>query len=141
MRKNINQPYIIRSLMALALLLMPLEIWAQKTVSLRWGSPNNAANFVEVTEWTMNWSGKYGDYPTLNNPNQVTVTYSSSATNVATIDANGLITPVAIGSTVITASYAGGDSAPCSASYTLTYADDRLSVEDLGFGMREMVAL
>ena len=91
MRKNINQPYIIRSLMALALLLMPLEIWAQKTVSLRWGSPNNAANFVEVTEWTMNWSGKYGDYPTLNNPNQVTVTYSSSATNVATIDANGLI--------------------------------------------------
>ena len=120
--------------MALALLLMPLGMWAQNTATLRWGDPNIMTHFVEVTEWTMNWSGKNGDYPTLSNPNQLTVTYSSSVTNVATIDAStGAITPVAIGSTVITASYAGGDSAPSSASYTLTYTDDRLSVEDLDF--------
>ena len=126
MRKNINQPFIIRSLVVLALLLMPWDASAQ----LKWGDPNYQANFVEVTEWTMNWSGRDGIYPELYNPNKLSVSYSSSETSVATINANGAISPVAPGSTVITASYSGD--AVYTASYTLTYTDDRNTVEDLG---------
>ena len=42
-------------------------------------------------------------FPTLNNPNTLPVTYTSSNTDVATIDANGNITLVATGTTTITA--------------------------------------
>lgn len=141
MKKTNNQPSC-RCIAALVLLLMPLCVWAQnKTATLRWGSPQTAANFVEITEWTMNWGERGGAYPNLSNPNQLTVSYSSSDTSVATIDANsGAITPVAIGTTVITASYAGGDFAASSASYTLIYTDDRNSVEDLGFGFSSLTA-
>ena len=126
MRKNINQPFIIRSLVVLALLLMPWDASAQ----LKWGDPNYQANFVEVTEWTMNWSGRDGIYPELSYNKQWSISYSSSETSVATINANGAISPVAPGSTVITASYSGD--AVYTASYTLTYTDDRNTVEDLG---------
>ena len=49
------------------------------------------------------------NYPTLNNPNSLSVTYTSSNTSVATIDANGNITLVATGTTTITAT--GAESA------------------------------
>ena len=59
--------------------------------------------------------------PTLNNPNNITVTYSSSNTNVATVDSNGNIDVVGAGTTIITATFAGNDQyAPQSISYTLT---------------------
>ena len=141
MKKKNNQPSC-RCFAALVLLLIPLCVWAQnKTATLRWGNPQTAANFVEVTEWTMNWSGRGGAYPSLSNPNQLTVSYSSSNTSVATIDtSSGAITPVAIGSTVITATYAGGDFAAIFASSTLTYTDDRNSVENLGFAFSSSTA-
>ena len=135
MRNPINQPICTRCLVMLVFLLMSLGISAQ----VRWGDPTSAAAFVEVNEWTMNWSNR-GDgdvYPKLSNPNKATVTYSSSNTGVATIDANsGAISPVAPGSTTITASVVDAPSA----SYTLTYTDDRRELGNLGFGFSSTTA-
>lgn len=129
MRNPINQPICTRCLVMLVFLLMSLGISAQSQVG--WGDPTRADAFVEVNEWTMNWSNRGDAYPVLSNPNKATVTYSSSNTGVATIDANsGAISPVAPGSTTITASVVDAPSA----SYTLTYTDDRRELGNLGFG-------
>lgn len=63
--------------------------------------------------------------PTLTNPNNLTVSYSSSNESVATVNAStGAVTLVAAGSTVITASFAGDATyQPGTASYTLTVTD------------------
>lgn len=63
-------------------------------------------------------------YPTLSNPNSVTVTYSSSDSNIATIDpSTGEITLKANGETDITASFAGDVTYRAQeVSYTLTVA-------------------
>lgn len=60
--------------------------------------------------------------PTLTNPHGLTVTYASSATDIATVDSStGAVTLVAAGSTTITATFEGNDSYKAgSASYTLT---------------------
>lgn len=50
--------------------------------------------------------GKDFTEPTLNNPNNLSVTYTSSDENVATVDANGKVTLKANGMTTITASSA-----------------------------------
>ena len=62
--------------------------------------------------WTM---------PTLSNPLHVAVTYSSTNQNVATIDANGNVTLVGTGETLIKANYAGDNNHYAKeASYKLT---------------------
>ena len=135
MRSPINQPICTRCLLMLVFMLMSLGISAQSQV--RWGDPTSAAAFVEVNEWPMNWSNRGDAYPVLSNPNKATVTYSSSNTGVATIDANsGAISPVAPGSTTITASVVYAPSA----SYTLTYTDDRGEPGNLGFGFSSTTA-
>ena len=135
MRSPINQPICTRCLLMLVFMLMSLGISAQSQV--RWGDPTSAAAFVEVNEWPMNWSNRGDAYPVLSNPNKATVTYSSSNTGVATIDANsGAISPVAPGSTTITASVVDAPSA----SYTLTYTDDRGELGNLGFGFSSTTA-
>ncbi len=135
MRSPINQPICTRCLLMLVFMLMSLGISAQSQV--RWGDPTSAAAFVEVNEWPMNWSNRGDAYPVLSNPNKATVTYSSSNTGVATIDANsGAISPVAPGSTTITASVVDAPSA----SYTLTYTDDRREFGNLGFGFSSTTA-
>ena len=63
-----------------------------------------------------------------NNDNAIsgaTVTWSSSNNDVATIDANGAVTLVAVGTTTITASYAGvtDQYRPSSATYSLEVTD------------------
>ena len=59
--------------------------------------------------------------PTLNNPSQVAVTYSSSNTEVATIGTDGTVTLKGPGKTTITATFAGNDNyASATASYELT---------------------
>ena len=127
--------------MALALLLMPWVMFAQNnmvTPVLKFANPGVTANFEEVTTWTMNWSARDGKnvYPNIYNPNQLTgIVYTSSNVGVATINPNdGTISPVAPGTTTITASYGGKEYVyyPVSASYTLTYTDDRYTVETLG---------
>lgn len=59
--------------------------------------------------------------PELSNPEGVPVTFTSSNVDVATIDATtGAVTPLAAGTTTITAAFAGNDEcAPASVSYTL----------------------
>lgn len=59
--------------------------------------------------------------PTLNNPSQVAITYSSSNTEVATIGTDGAVTLKGPGKTTITATFAGNDNyASATASYELT---------------------
>lgn len=60
----------------------------------------------------------------LTNPNSLTVTYSSSDENVATVDANGEVTVKGIGTTAIKASFAGN------ASYLAQEVSFTLSVDD-----------
>ena len=68
--------------------------------------------------------GKVGETftaPTLSNPSQVAVTYSSSNTEVATIGTDGAVTLKGPGKTTITATFAGNDNYEgASASYELT---------------------
>lgn len=62
--------------------------------------------------------------PELTNPYNVSVTYASSDTDVATVDATGAVTIVAAGTTTITASFAGNGSYIASeASYELEVID------------------
>ena len=64
--------------------------------------------------------GETLDAPSLTNPNNLTVTYSSDNTSVATVDANGNVTGVAVGSATITASFDGNDDyKQGNASYTI----------------------
>lgn len=60
----------------------------------------------------------------LNNPHDLSVTYSSSVESVATVDNSGSVSILAAGTTTITASFAGNDEYnEGSASYTLTVVD------------------
>ena len=56
---------------------------------------------VEVAEWTIGAENQ--PLPTLKNELQLQVTYSSTQTDVATVDNNGSVTPVGVGETSITA--------------------------------------
>lgn len=60
-------------------------------------------------------------FPTLSNENNLPVTYSSSNTEVATIDNSGTITLLTAGTTVISAEFAGNDEYDAAkVTYTLT---------------------
>ena len=64
--------------------------------------------------------------PTLNNPNELPVTWSSDNESVATVDAEGNVTIVGPGTTTITATYTAGEGsnyATGEASYTITVND------------------
>ena len=79
-------------------------------VSLYYSSSSATATIGE--EWTA---------PSLNNSENVSVTYSSTEINVATIANNGIVTLVAAGKTTIKANFAGDNNRNAAeASYTLT---------------------
>ena len=62
----------------------------------------------------------------LNNPYNLNLTWSSSDETVATVNENGIVTLKAVGTTTITASFAGNDAyKPGSASFTLQVVDTR----------------
>ena len=86
---------------------------------------------VNVTE------GDELEEPTLLNPEQLSVTYSSSDPSVATVDAlTGDVTLVAAGTTTITATFAGDEKyLPSEASYVLTVepSGDPTAIEDVRF--------
>lgn len=142
MIKVFNQPFIVQSLMALVFFLMPVGSFAQDHVTpdLEFYNPTTATNYEVVTEWIMNWTDRRGSYPALHNSYQLYgIEYSSSNTAVATINVNdGTITPIAPGTTTITASFPGeGMYDSASASYTLTYNDNREKFEILGVSFSE----
>ena len=64
--------------------------------------------------------------PVLTNPNNLTVVWSSSEESVATV-ANGVVTLVGVGETIINAAFEGDDDyKPANANYTLTVQDSRI---------------
>ena len=64
--------------------------------------------------------GEVLNAPTLTNPNNLAVTYSSSDTSIATVDADGNVTGVAAGTATITATFEGNNQYIAgSASYTI----------------------
>lgn len=66
------------------------------------------------------YNGEAVDYGQLENPNNLSITYSSSNPYVATVDANGKVTLKSWGKTTITASYPGNDQyKPATTSYEL----------------------
>ncbi len=74
-----------------------------------------------ATEFTYTIGGENEAFPTLSNPNKLTVTYTSSDEAVATVGRDGVVTPKAVGTTVIKAESKENDQFKAgSASYTLT---------------------
>lgn len=69
--------------------------------------------------------GKSFTAPTLNNPHQLAITYSSSNTSVASISAAGAVTIKGVGETTIKATFAGNDTYEAAeVSYKLTVKKD-----------------
>lgn len=65
--------------------------------------------------------GKLGSVPSLNNPYDLPITWTSSNESVATVNENGGVTTVAAGTTKITATFAGNDEyTDAKVFYTLT---------------------
>ena len=84
---------------------------AKKPAGLSWGTASRSVTIGADDNL----------FPTLSNENNLSVTYSSSDTSVATINANGEITLIAAGKTEITAAFAGNDEyEEGKVSYTLT---------------------
>lgn len=86
---------------------------------------------------TVDLTSEVKEFPTLTkDPESLTgITYSSSNTNVATIDeSTGKITLASCGSTTITAKYAGDDTyASSSANYTLRVVDNSIAAGEYTF--------
>ena len=74
----------------------------------------------EAVDYVMGGTGSEVTLPTLLNPNNVSVTYASGNTAIATVAEDGTVTPVGVGSTTITAkSTATTEYAASEASYWL----------------------
>ena len=84
---------------------------SKKPAGLSWGTSSRSVTMGATDN----------QFPTLSNENNLTVTYSSSKPEVATINAEGVITLVAAGKTDITAEFAGNDEFEAAkVTYTLT---------------------
>lgn len=89
--------------------------------TMSWSAPTATANLGETSFDAPTLTLKAGDTDILAGK---TIIYSSSATDVAKINAEGTVTINAEGTTVITATFEGDDTyAEASASYTLTVTD------------------
>ncbi|MBQ9669341.1 MAG: Ig-like domain-containing protein [Prevotella sp.] len=97
-----------------------------KTITVTYGEGTAKAN-AELSFSETTFTAELGGtnvFPTLSNPHELSVSYSSSDETVAKIDANGAVTLVAAGTTTITASFEGNDDYNADeASYTLTVVD------------------
>lgn len=77
------------------------------------------------------YNGEAVDYGQLENPNNLSITYSSSNPYVATVDANGKVTLKSWGKTTITASYPGNDQyKPATTSYELNVINSNEDYEE-----------
>lgn len=84
---------------------------AKKTAGLSWGT---ASRDVTI-------GSEDNKFPTLSNTNNLPVTYASDNEEVAKIDAEGVVTLIAAGKAVISASFAGNEEYEAqTVSYTLT---------------------
>lgn len=84
---------------------------AKKTAGLSWGTASRDVTIGSADN----------KFPTLSNTNNLPVTYASDNEEVAKIDAEGVVTLIAAGKAVISASFAGNDEYEAqTVSYTLT---------------------
>lgn len=99
------------------------------------GKEDNGLSFSSETASAV-IGGESSIFPTLTNPNDLAVTYSSSDEKVAVINEEGVITLVAAGETTITATFAGNDDYKAgSASYVLTVtAANQVATPVIAFG-------
>lgn len=109
---------------------------AKKPAGLSWGTASR-----EVTI-----GGEENKFPTLTNEANLPITYTSSEETVATINAEGVITLVAAGVTVITAEFAGNDAYEAAkVSYTLTVKAaptvDLTNTPETAYSTTEAIAL
>ena len=91
------------------------------------GNRNGAGIYYNGNTDISSQAGETPEYPTLENPNSVTpITYTSSNTDLATVDSNGNVnlTPGTVGEAHITATF-GGDS-----TYDFTGTHFRITVRD-----------
>ena len=96
--------------------------WEIKNFSIVAGQP--AGLSWSKGTWTVTKGEENNTYPELNNPNNLTVTYSSSNHDVATINEAGEITLVAAGETTIKAAFEGNITYSAGeATYTLKVID------------------
>ena len=87
------------------------------------------ATLAFSTETATATMGQAFTAPTLSNPNNLAVTYSSSKETVATISEEGVVTIVGEGETTIKATFAGNDTYEfAEASYTLTVSKDKATL-------------
>lgn len=123
-----------------------------------------AANTTYIAQWTektapnISWSAltctvtiasPSNELPTLNNPNSLSpIVYSSSATDVATIDNQGRIILKSAGETTITAAFAETeDYKSAEVTYTLTVVESdncrwiETDIEDIEYGDEVVVAM
>lgn len=71
----------------------------------------------------------YHSYVTFNNPNNLSVTYASSKTDVAEVNAAGEVKVLGLGTTTISATFAGDDTyKSATVSYELTVVDPNVKV-------------
>lgn len=71
----------------------------------------------------------YHSYVTFNNPNNLSVTYASSKTDVAEVNAAGEVKVLGLGTTTISATFAGDDTYKnATVSYELTVVDPNVKV-------------
>ena len=90
-------------------------------VEVTYLDPKSPANLSFSSKTASATVGDAFTPPTLNNPNKLTVSWSSATPSVATVSSTGAVTLVKDGTTTITASFAGNDDYLAgSASYTLT---------------------
>lgn len=89
-------------------------------------SKESGISFGETT-YTANITdkdGTYRSYVSLTNPNNLSVTYSSSKTDVAEVNNNGEVKILGVGTTTISAAFAGDDTyMKATVSYELTVVD------------------
>lgn len=101
----------------------PVYIYVEKSNNPVVEPVDPELSFGETTSYNLTFGDTF-TAPTLTNPNEVEVSYSSNNTNVATVDATtGAVTIVGPGTAVITATFEGNDSyLPDEASYTINVA-------------------
>ena len=104
-----------------------------KTITVTYGE-GTAKQDAELNFSTSAYTATIGEentFPTLANPHSLSVTYSSSNEEVATVATDGTITLVAAGTTTIMASSAETETYnPGSASYTLTVENAPIPIDE-----------
>lgn len=91
------------------------------SVSTTFSISKGAAGLAYSTDAESMTLGEDWTQPTLTNPHQLSVTYGSSDTGVATVSATGAVTAQAAGTTTISAAFAGNENYEAqTVSYSLT---------------------